>query len=76
MVVGSLMVLFCVILSMNQIVIGIALTIGAEGLTALLHHFQFSRSYPRLSEAPSLDIPGLNDIPVIGPAFFERHPLV
>ncbi|MFP6690569.1 MAG: ABC transporter permease [Alphaproteobacteria bacterium] len=76
MVVASLMVLFCVILSMNQIVIGIALTIGAEGLTALLHHFQFSRSYPRLSEAPSLDIPGLNDIPVIGPAFFERHPLV
>jgi simple sugar transport system permease protein len=76
MVVASLMVLFCVILSMNQIVIGIALTIGVEGLTALLHHFQFSRTYPRLSEVPSLDIPLLREIPVIGPAFFERHALV
>lgn len=76
MVVASLMVLFCVILNMNQIVIGIALTIGAEGLTALLHHFQFSRTYPRLSDVPTLDIPGLQDIPVIGPAFFERHALV
>ena len=76
MVVASLMVLFCVILSMNQIVIGIALTIGAEGLTALLHHFQFSRTYPRLSEVPTLDIPGLKEIPVIGPAFFERHAIV
>lgn len=76
MVVASLMVLFCVILSMNQIVIGIALTIGAEGLTALLHHFQFSRTYPRLSEVPTWDIPLLADIPVIGPAFFERHAIV
>ena len=76
MAVAFLMVLFCVLLSMNQIVIGIALTIGAEGLTALLHHFQFSRTYPRMPEVPTLDIPGLQNIPVIGPAFFERHPLV
>ena len=76
MVVASLMVLFCVFLSMNQIVIGIALTIGVEGLTALLHHFQFSRTYPRLSEVPSMDIPLLQEIPVIGHAFFERHAIV
>ena len=75
-VVASLMVLFCVILSMNQIVIGIALTIGAEGLTALLHHFQFSRTYPRLLDVPALEIPLLHDIPAIGSAFFERHPMV
>src|SRR4029077_16803773 len=35
-----LMALLCVRLAMNQIVIGIALTLGAEGLTTLLHHFQ------------------------------------
>src|SRR5262249_2019684 len=40
-----LMALFCVRLGLNQIVIGISLTLGAEGLTALLHHYQFSRSY-------------------------------
>lgn len=76
MVVASLMVLFCVILNMNQIVIGIALTIGAQGLTALLHHFQFSRTYPRLSAVPATEIPGLREIPVLGPSLFERHMIV
>ena len=52
MAVALLMVLLCIRLGLNQIVIGIALTLGAEGLTALLHYFQFSRTYPRLSQAP------------------------
>ena len=41
--VALVMALLCVRLGLNQIVIGIALTLGAEGLTALLHHFQFSQ---------------------------------
>ena len=61
---------------MNQIVVGIAITLGAEGLTALLHHFQFSRSYPRLSRVETLPVPGLSDLPVIGPALFDRNLLV
>src|ERR1700751_336182 len=52
MAIASLMALFCVRLSLNQIVVGIALTLSAEGLTALLHFFQFSRAYPRLAKAP------------------------
>jgi simple sugar transport system permease protein len=75
-VVAMLMALLCIRLGMNQIVIGIALTIGAQGLTALLHHFQFARTYPRLSDAPSLAIPGLSDIPILGPVLFDRHPVV
>ncbi|RUX99383.1 ABC transporter permease, partial [Mesorhizobium sp. M2A.F.Ca.ET.040.01.1.1] len=47
-----------------------------EGLTALLHHFQFSRSYPRLPAADATVIPLLSDIPVIGPAFFRHHLIV
>ncbi|MBM3583138.1 MAG: ABC transporter permease [Alphaproteobacteria bacterium] len=74
--VAVLMSILCVRLGMNQIVIGIALTLGAEGLTALLHHFQFSRSYPRLPDVPVLEIPGLAAIPVIGPVLFAHHPLV
>ncbi len=74
--VALLMAWLCVLLSMNQIVIGIALTIGAQGLTALLHHFQFSRTYPRLPDSGVLAIPLLSDIPVFGKALFERHPLV
>lgn len=75
-VVALLMALFCVRLGMNQIVIGIALTLGAEGLTALLHHFAFSRSRPSLDMAPTLPIPGLEAIPVIGAALFRHHALV
>ena len=74
--VAALMALFCIRLGLNQIVIGIALTLGFEGLTALLHHFQFSRTYPRLDQAPVLEIPGLAAIPVIGPGMFAHNVLV
>lgn len=70
------MLLLCVWLGLNQIVIGIALTLGVEGLTALLHHVQFSRTYPRLPRVEALPLPLLSDLPVIGPALFSRHPLV
>lgn len=76
MLVALLMAILCVWLGMNQIVIGIALTLGAEGMTALLHHFQYSRTYPRLGEVPSLPIPLVSDLPVLGKALFDHHPLV
>lgn len=76
MVVAALMALLCIRLGLNQIVIGIALTVGFEGLTALLHHFQFSRTYPRLSQAPALEIPGLADLPALGPGLFAHNALV
>ncbi|ALG91423.1 MAG: ABC transporter permease [Pseudomonadota bacterium] len=76
LLVAALMVLFCVRLGLNQVVIGIALTLGAEGTTALLHHVQFSRLYPRLPEVPTWRIPGLADIPIVGPALFDREPVV
>jgi general nucleoside transport system permease protein len=56
--VGALMALLCVRFGLNQIVIGIALTLGLQGLTALLHHIQFSRSYPRLPAAGNTCDPG------------------
>jgi general nucleoside transport system permease protein len=74
--VALIMALLCVRIGLNQIVIGIALTLGLEGLTALLHHFQFSRSYPRLPAPAVTVIPVLSDIPVIGPALFEHHLIV
>ena len=71
-----LMALLCVMASMNQIVVGIAITLGAEGLTALLHHFQFSRSYPRLSKVETWPFPGISELPYLGSALFDRSPLV
>ena len=74
--VALLVVLLCIRFALNQIVIGIALTVGVEGLTALLHFFQFSRTYPRLSAAPVLELPGLSQIPVLGKALFGHNPVV
>jgi simple sugar transport system permease protein len=76
MAVAFFVVLFCIRQGLNQIVIGIALTIGVEGLTALLHFFQFSKTYPRLDKAPILALPLLADIPVLGPALFSHNIVV
>ncbi len=76
MCIGMLMGVLCVWLKLNQIVVGIAITLGAEGVTALLHHFQFSRSYPRLGKSDALAIPFLSDLPYIGEALFTRYWLV
>ncbi len=76
MVVALFVVVLCIRHGLNQIVIGIALTIGAEGLTALLHHFQLSKTYPRLSQAPVWELWPLSEIPVIGKGLFSHSPVV
>jgi simple sugar transport system permease protein len=76
MAVAALVMLLCIRHGLNQIVVGIAVTVGVEGLTALLHYVQFSRTYPRLSQAPALVIPGLADIPVLGKGLFSHNALV
>ena len=76
MAVACVMVLLCVRLGLNQIVIGIGITLACEGLTALLHHFQFSRTDPRLEAADVTVVPLLSDIPVLGPALFKHHLIV
>jgi simple sugar transport system permease protein len=50
--VAAIVVLLCIRYGLNQIVIGIGVTLGMEGLTALLHYFQFSKTYPRLDQIP------------------------
>ncbi|WP_421851001.1 putative B6 ABC transporter permease subunit 1 [Oricola sp.] len=74
--VAAFMVVFCVFLGLNQIVIGIALTLAVEGLTAILHFVQFSRTYPRLDGMESWAIWPLSELPVAGPMFFDHNPVV
>lgn len=69
------MAVLCVWRGLDQVVVGIGLTLGIEGLTALLHRILFSRSYPHLPEAAHWRVPGLADVFVLGPALFDRHPL-
>jgi len=74
---AALIVLFlCIRKGLNQIVIGIAITVGAQGLTALLHYVEFSRSYPRLPAAPILALPLLERIPILGKGLFSHNALV
>ncbi len=76
MAVAAIVVLLCIRFGLNQIVIGIGVTIGFEGLTALLHFVQFSKTYPRLDQAPVWALPGLSEIPVLGKALFSHSPII
>jgi len=71
-----IVLLLCIRRRLNQIVVGIAITVGAQGLTSLLHFVEFSRSYPRLPAAPILALPGLSQIPILGKGLFSHNPLV
>ena len=75
MLVNVFMIVFCVYMGQDQIVVGIAILLTVEGLTSLLHQVQFGETYPRLGAVPTVPIPGLSKIPVLGPSIFSQ-PLV
>ncbi len=66
--VSVIMVTLCVWLGLDQIVVGIAITLAAEGATALIFDSQFAESRPTLGETGRVSIPLLSDIPVVGGA--------
>ncbi len=72
----SFMIVLCVWLGLDQIVIGIAITLAGEGITSVLQGAQFGTSYPRLGAPAEVSIPLLHKIPVIGPSVFEQQLLV
>jgi ABC-type uncharacterized transport system permease subunit len=64
--VSLIMVAFCVVGGLDQIVVGIAITLACEGATALIFDSQFAESRPTLGSVDRVSIPGLSSIPVIG----------
>ncbi len=66
----------CVWLGLDQIVVGIAITLAGEGLTSVLQGAQFGTTYPRLGAPSEAAIPLLDKIPIIGPSLFEQPPIV
>ena len=64
--VSLFMVLFCVRLGLDQIVVGIAITLTCEGATALIFESEFAESRPTLGGVHKLAIPGLSELPVVG----------
>jgi general nucleoside transport system permease protein len=63
-------------LGLNQIVIGIAITLAGEGITSVLQGAQFGTTYPRLGTIATASVPVLHDIPVLGKSVFQQHLLV
>jgi ABC-type uncharacterized transport system permease subunit/DNA-binding GntR family transcriptional regulator len=72
---GVVMLTLCVWLGLDQIVVGIAITLAGEGITSVLQGAQFGSSYPRLGAPSTVSIPLLHKIPVLGPSLFNQ-PLV
>ncbi|RZU62131.1 simple sugar transport system permease protein [Zhihengliuella halotolerans] len=73
-VVSSLLTLFAVKYRVNQIIVGVVLNVLVSGLTGFLFGTLLSsnralNSPPRLS---SFAIPGLSEIPILGPLLFNQ----
>ncbi len=74
--VSLIMVVLCVRWGLDQIVVGIGILLGVEGLTSLLHAAQFANTYPRLGKAAAPSLPWLADIPVVGRVVFGEPYMV
>ena len=61
--VSLLMVLFCVRWGLDQIVIGIGITLLCEGATALIFEAEFAESRPTLGAVDKVAIPGASELP-------------
>ncbi len=74
---GALLALLFAVLTLsllaNQVATGLALTIFGVGLSALVGSGFVGRPVPQLQKWP---IPGLAELPVLGPLLFDHDPLI
>jgi len=73
--VSLVMVALCVRMGLDQIVVGIAITLSCEGITSLIHGAQFAETRPILGATENVTIPLLSRIPAVGQSLFSQ-PLV
>ena len=76
MVASLVMVVLCVWLGLDQIVVGIAITLAGEGITSVAQQAQFGSTYPRLGAPSTISIPLLHRMPVLGTSLFEQPAIV
>lgn len=77
--VGGLLVWFAVKYHVNQIIVGVVLNVLVIGLTSFLYSTvltQNSEMWNARQQLPRLPIPGLSQIPIIGPVLFNQTILV
>jgi len=75
---GAVLAILAVRLNVNQIVCGIAINLVAIGLTAFLARliFGLDATTQQLPGFSSWAVPGLAQIPVLGPVLFDQDPLI
>lgn len=71
-VLSTIMMVLCVWLGLNQIVVGIGITLAGTGVSSVLYDFNFATSKPRLGLDTQWSIPFLSDIPVLGRGLFAQ----
>lgn len=67
-----IMVILSVAMGLDQIVVGIAITLAGEGITSVLQQAQFKGTFPGLGNQAAVAIPGLSGIPVLGHSMFDQ----
>lgn len=69
---AAILMVLSVWLGVNQIVVGIGLTLGGTGLSSLLYEHRFAETKPRLGHTDQWVVPWLSDLPVVGQALFAQ----
>lgn len=70
-VANLLLLVLNVWLGLNQIVIGLAITVIGEGITSVLYLQNYGKS-PKSLPGDAWAIPGLSDLPIVGPSLFRQ----
>jgi simple sugar transport system permease protein len=74
LVLGALFAILTVLLRVDQVLVGLAITIFGAGLTAFLYRDTFGGQNPSLSiPTPKVSIPLLSQIPILGSAVFNQQ---
>ncbi len=64
-------------LRVDQVIVGLGLTVLAGGLTGFLFRDLYGQEFPTLPvSAKKMEIPFLSDLPILGPALFNQQLLV
>jgi simple sugar transport system permease protein len=75
-VLGLLFAVLTISMRVDQVLVGLAITIFGAGMTAFLFRDLFGGQNPSLSvDMPRIAIPGLSQIPILGPALFNQQAL-
>jgi ABC-type uncharacterized transport system permease subunit len=73
---SAVMMVLAVWLQVNQIVVGIGITLVGTGLTSMWYDAQFSGSRPRLGTSDSFVQSVLAGVPVVGPVLAAQPPVL